>query len=413
MRVREYLGAIMNSLPIQVLRKQTIIVRVLTLLFVFSSLSACANFSWNPLNWFGGDEEVNPPVELETIQAEVSLQTEWSVSIGNGQGSNYTEITPVIDGDVIFAASEDGDIAAIGASSGEIHWLTRLRTVITGGVGAGSGLVMVGTQQAEIVVLDQITGDELWRTSVSSEVLSPPQTNGDVVVAQTVDGKLLALDIEDGNQRWIYETNLPALTLRGTSRPVITSTGAVIAGFSNGTLVAVSAADGIWRWEERVAVPEGQYDIDRVIDVDGDLLLDGNRILASSYQGNLMAFDVASGRIVWGMEASSYHGLDRGFGNIYYCSDRSHIVAVRDNSNDIVWENENLAYRAITAPTAINNYVAVGDFEGYLHLLSQIDGRIVGRTRIDNDGVRSNLLVKDGWLYAYGNSGRLTALSLR
>ncbi|MEE3143533.1 MAG: outer membrane protein assembly factor BamB, partial [Pseudomonadota bacterium] len=61
----------------------------------------------------------------------------------------------------------------------------------------------------------------------------------------------------------------------------------------------------------------------------------------------------------------------------------------------------------------INNYVAVGDFEGYLHLLSQIDGRIVGRTRIDNDGVRSNLLVKDGWLYAYGNSGRLTALSLR
>ena len=413
MRVREYSGAIMNSLPIQVLRKQTIIVRVLTLLFVFSSLSACANFSWNPLNWFGGDEEVNPPVELETIQAEVSLQTEWSVSIGNGQGSNYTEITPVIDGDVIFAASEDGDIAAIGASSGDIHWLTRLRTVITGGVGAGSGLVMVGTQQAEIVVLDQITGDELWRTSVSSEVLSPPQTNGDVVVAQTVDGKLLALDIEDGNQRWIYETNLPALTLRGTSRPVITSTGAVIAGFSNGTLVAVSAADGIWRWEERVAVPEGQYDIDRVIDVDGDLLLDGNRILASSYQGNLMAFDVASGRIVWGMEASSYHGLDRGFGNIYYCSDRSHIVAVRDNSNDIVWENENLAYRAITAPTAINNYVAVGDFEGYLHLLSQIDGRIVGRTRIDNDGVRSNLLVKDGWLYAYGNSGRLTALSLR
>ena len=413
MRVREYSGAIMNSLPIQVLRRQTIIVRVLTLLFVFSSLSACANFSWNPLNWFGGDEEVNPPVELETIQAEVSLQTEWSVSIGNGQGSNYTEITPVIDGDLFFAASEDGDIAAIGASSGEIHWLTRLRTVITGGVGAGSGLVMVGTQQAEIVVLDQITGDELWRTSVSSEVLSPPQTNGDVVVAQTVDGKLLALNIEDGNQRWIYETNLPALTLRGTSRPVITSTGAVIAGFSNGTLVAVSAADGIWRWEERVAVPEGQYDIDRVIDVDGDLLLDGNRILASSYQGNLMAFDVASGRIVWGMEASSYHGLDRGFGNIYYCSDRSHIVAVRDNSNDIVWENENLAYRAITAPTAINNYVAVGDFEGYLHLLSQIDGRIVGRTRIDNDGVRSNLLVKDGWLYAYGNSGRLTALSLR
>ena len=403
----------MKPLPIQFLRKKPLFVKVLTLLFVLSSLSACSSFSWNPLNWFGGDDDVNPPVELQAIQAEISLQTEWSVNIGNGQGSNYTEITPAIDGDLIFAASEDGDIAAIATDSGDIRWRKRLRTVITGGVGAGDGLVMVGTQEAEIVVLDQTTGDELWRKAVSSEVLSPPQTNGDVVVAQTVDGKLLALDIQDGNQRWIYETNLPALTLRGTSRPVITSTGAVIAGFSNGTLVAVSAADGIWRWEERVAVPEGQYDIDRVIDVDGDLLLDGNRVLASSYQGNLMAFDIASGRIVWGMEASSYHGLDRGFGNIYYCKDRSHVVAVRDNSNDVVWQNENLAYRAITAPTAINNYVAVADFEGYLHLLSQIDGRIVGRSRIDSDGVRSNLLVKDGWLYVYGNSGRLTALSLR
>ena len=103
----------MKPLLTQFLRKQTLIVRVLTLLFVLSSLSACGSFSWNPVNWFGGDEEVNPPVELQAIQAEISLQTEWSVNIGNGQGSNYTEITPAIDGDLIFAASEDGDIAAI------------------------------------------------------------------------------------------------------------------------------------------------------------------------------------------------------------------------------------------------------------------------------------------------------------
>ena len=87
----------------------------------------------------------------------------------------------------------------------------------------------------------------------------------------------------------------------------------------------------------------------------------------------ILAFDVDSGRIVWGMEASSYHGLVRGFGNIYYCDDRSRIIAVRDNSNDIVWENEDLEFRSITAPIAIGNYVAVADFEGYIHLISQID----------------------------------------
>lgn len=389
--------------------------RLFLLSALLLTLTSCAGFdagSLNPLSWFD-DDEVNPPAELLSIDREVELRRQWSVSIGNGQGGSYNEITPAIDGDMIFAASENGTVVAIEVSSGDVQWRERLDSTITGGVGAGEGLVMVGTEDAEVVVLDQLTGEVVWAHAVSSEVLSPPQTNGDVVVAQTVDGKLVALDSDDGQQRWIYETTLPALTLRGTSKPVFTPTGEVIAGFSNGTLLAVSAEDGVLHWEERVAVPEGQYDIDRVIDVDGDLLLDGSRVLASSYQGNLMAFDIASGRIVWGREASSYHGMEQGFGNIYYCDDKSFIIAVRDNTEDVVWENKDLENRAITAPTSIGNFVAVADFEGYVHLLSQIDGRIVGRTQIDRAGVRSNLLADDGKLYVFGNSGRLTALTLQ
>jgi len=379
-------------------------------MFLAVLLSGCANL--NPLNWFS-DDEVNPPAELQEFQRQVSLRRDWSVSVGNGQGDIYNELVPALDGDSIYAVSENGTVVAVDTVSGDVRWRTRLDVTVTGGVGAGNGMVMLGTQDAEIVVLNQEDGSERWRGPVTSEVLAAPQTNGDIVVAQTVDSKLLALDVETGERRWIYETTQPPLTLRGTSSPLITAAGTVVAGFSNGTLVAVNASDGVYRWEERVAVPEGRYDIERVIDVDGDLLLDGNRILAASYQGNLMAFDALSGRIVWGMEASSYHGMDQGFGNIYYCDDRSHIVAVRDNSEDIVWQNESLQYRAISAPRTVNNYLAVGDFEGYVHLLSQIDGSIVGRTRVDNDGIRANMLSRGNRLFVYGNSGRLVSLTLQ
>jgi len=382
-------------------------------LLVLPFFAGCGIVNLNPTTWFA-DEEVNPPVELQNIDEEVELRRIWSASIGNGQGSDYFELTPAIDGERIFAASEDGNIYGLELESGDVIWRTRLDDeTVTGGVGAGRGLVLVGTANAEVIAFNQFTGEELWRGAVTSEVLSPPQTNGDVVVAQTVDGKLIALDAGDGARRWIYETTLPALTLRGTNRPVITPQGFVIAGFSNGTLVSVAADDGIWRWEERIAIPEGRYDIERVIDADGDLRLDGNRVLASSYQGNVMAFDIATGRIVWGMEASSYHGLDQGFGNIYYSSEASHVVAVRDNSNDIVWTNEDLEYRALTGPKTVGNYIAVADFEGWLHVISQIDGRIVGRMRVDNDGVRANILADGGRLYVYGNSGTLTALAIQ
>ena len=386
-------------------------IRVSILCLMLSVVTSCGFSDWvrNP---FGDDEDPRAPAELLDVVSETAINRNWRINVGNGQGDNYKKLTPVVDGGFVFAASDDGEIIAVNTINGDLMWQTEVENSITGGVGAGDGIVMIGTEAAELIVFNQSNGEEVWRASVSSEILSQPKTNGDIVVAQTVDGKLIALNREDGMQRWTYETTLPALTLRGTSSPILTSEGTVVAGFSNGILVSVAAEDGVYVWEERVAVPDGQYDIERVIDVDGELLVDGSRILAASYQGNLMAFDIASGQIVWGMEASSYHGMDQGFGNIYYSDDKSHLIALRNNSSDVVWQNEELQYRDLTAPKTISNYVAIADYEGYLHLVSQIDGRIVGRTRIDNDGIRSNLIDDDGKLIVYGNSGSLVSLTI-
>ena len=386
-------------------------IRASILCLMLSVVTGCGFSDWvrNP---FGDDEDPRAPAELLDVVSETAINRNWRINVGNGQGDNYKKLTPVVDGGFVFAASDDGEIIAVNTINGDLMWQTEVENSITGGVGAGDGIVMIGTEAAELIVFNQSNGEEVWRASVSSEILSQPKTNGDIVVAQTVDGKLIALNREDGMQRWTYETTLPALTLRGTSSPILTSEGTVVAGFSNGILVSVAAEDGVYVWEERVAVPDGQYDIERVIDVDGELLVDGSRILAASYQGNLMAFDIASGQIVWGMEASSYHGMDQGFGNIYYSDDKSHLIALRNNSSDVVWQNEELQYRDLTAPKTISNYVAIADYEGYLHLVSQIDGRIVGRTRIDNDGIRSNLIDDDGKLIVYGNSGSLVSLTI-
>ena len=83
--------------------------RLLVLLALASTLTACAGFSaasLNPLGWFS-DDEVDPPTPLVNIPAEAALIRQWSVNIGNGQGNNYTKITPSIDSGVIYAASED------------------------------------------------------------------------------------------------------------------------------------------------------------------------------------------------------------------------------------------------------------------------------------------------------------------
>jgi outer membrane protein assembly factor BamB len=320
-------------------------------------------------------------------------------------------LAPAIDGEMIFAASADGTVVALDKISGDVRWRQRTGEEITGGVGAAGGMVVFGTRDAQVIALSQTDGERLWATAVSSEVLAAPQTDGRVVAAQSVDGRLTALNASDGVQRWVYDSTVPALSLRGTSKPLI-SGNTVVAGFASGIVAAIDATNGLLIWEERVAVPQGRYDIDRIIDIDGDPVLSGQTVFISSFQGNLLGLDLASGRIVWGMPGSSYNSLALGLGNIYWVNNFSHVLAVQNNTERTVWENEDLRLRRVNSPVTINNYVAVADFEGYLHLMSQIDGRIISRDRVDRSGVRANILSEGDTLYVYGNSGRLVALRL-
>jgi len=66
----------------------------------------------------------------------------------------------------------------------------------------------------------------------------------------------------------------------------------------------------------------------------------------------------------------------------------------------------------LSGSATLGNYVVVGDVEGYLHLLSQIDGHFVARMHFDGDGVRVAPIVVDDVMYVYGNSGKLAAYKL-
>ena len=372
------------------------------LLLALLALGACSIFS---------DDESEQPAELQRFDQEIELRQVWSESIGDGQGRHYNRLAPAIDGSLIFAASADGTVVALDKSSGDVRWRQRTGEEITGGVGAAGGMVVFGTRDAQVIALSQTDGELLWATTVSSEVLAAPQTDGRVVAAQSVDGRLTALNASDGVQRWVYDSTVPALSLRGTSKPLI-SGNTVVAGFASGIVAAIDATNGLLIWEERVAVPQGRYDIDRIIDIDGDPVLSGQTVFISSFQGTLLGLDLASGRIVWGMPGSSYNSLALGLGNIYWVNNFSHVLAVQNNTERTVWENEDLRLRRVNSPVTINNYLAVADFEGYLHLMTQIDGRIISRDRVDRSGVRANILSEGDTLYVYGNSGRLVALRL-
>ncbi len=358
------------------------------------------------------DKKEPEPAELVKFDAEIELSKQWNRSIGEGQGETYNLLTPVVYGDEIFAADVEGLVVAMDRMTGNVNWKSDLEMPISGAVGAGYGLVLVGTLRGEVLALDVSTGEERWRSRVSSEILAAPAVNGDVVVVQTQDDRVIALDIDTGEQRWSYESSPAVLTLRGTGAPLLTNELA-IAGLSSGKVVALDTRRGLPVWEQRVAIPQGRSELERVVDIDGGLLLSGETLYVASFQGRVAALDLQSGRILWQRDASTSSGVAMGYGSVYLSQADGSVIGIDERSTTVLWTNDELARRQLSAPTVFSSYVAVGDKEGYLHFLSQVDGRFVARTRIDSNGVRARPVVEGDWLYAYGNGGKLVALTIR
>lgn len=358
-------------------------------------------------------EKAEQPLALEKITPEIKLQREWSASIGKGQGKLWNKLTPALDGDQLLVADAEGLVVALDRYTGKKNWQRKFKkTAISGAVGVGGGLAVIGTLSGEVIALDVLTGNEVWRSNLGSEVLAAPAVNDSVVVVQTQDDRLLALDVYTGAQRWVHESTPALLTLRGTSTPVLTDY-VVYAGLSTGKVIAVELEYGLPVWEQRIAVPSGRTELERMVDVDGSLLLKDGILYVAAFNGHAAGLDPQSGRILWQREASSIGALAQGYGNAYVSLADGAIEAVDERSGSVLWRNESLLRRQPSGLGVLSSYVVTGDFEGYVHLLSQVDGRFVARNQVDSKGVRVRPLIEGGWMYIYGNSGKLVALTIQ
>lgn len=356
-------------------------------------------------------DELIEPAELVKFEPQIKLKKLWSRDVGKGQGKKFNRLQPAIDGDVIYIVDVDGDVLALDRHNGKKIWKTDVDVDISGGVGVGEGLVLMGTASGDLIVLNQEDGELLWQVRVSGEILAPPATDGDVVVVQTFNGKLFARNALNGDPLWDFSSQVPILTLRGTSAPVIENS-MVFAAFANGKLVAADINSGAIAWEGRVALAQGESEIERVVDIDGQPLLLANALFAVSYQGRIAAFEPSSGRTMWYQDASSYVGMADGFGNVYYVDADGSVVAADQRTGNIRWSNEELSYRKLSAPATFNNYLAVADYKGYVHIISQVEGEFVARIKLGSKGVQAPILSRGDTIYVYGNKGKLAAYKL-
>ena len=367
-------------------------------LAVASLLAAC-----------NSDTTVEPPAELVDITSTLPVHRVWSEGLG-GDGEVLRLMLGVEGrGDTVYAAGRDGDVRAMDAASGKVRWTTDTDLELSAGPGVGDDIVVVGTSDGELVALDRATGKQRWKTKVPGEILAPPLVTSERVLVRSVEGRLRALSAADGKVLWLVEDVVPRLSLRGTATPVAADANVAVTGFDTGKVMAVTLDKGETLWQLQLATPAGRTELDRLSDVDSAVQISGKDVYAVGYQGRVAMLSLDNGQMWWSRDMSSYRGLALDDDQVYVATSEGSVVALRRRDGAVVWEQNALARRGLSAPAVVGTAVAVGDFEGYLHFLDRSTGKFVARERPGSERIAAPPLVMGDRVFVVDEGGRLEA----
>jgi outer membrane protein assembly factor BamB len=350
------------------------------------------------------------PVPLiKKLVQRVPVRTVWRTHLKRELPKLRVGLGVAIDGQRAFIASYDGRIEALDLTNGQRLWRERLGTTLSGGPGAGAGVVVVGGPKGNVVALAESNGSVHWRRRINTEIISAPAVGRDFVVVRGVDGRLQALSTFSGADTWLATQTVPRLSLRGTSVPILDGDLA-IGGFDDGHLLAVERRDGRVAWSAAVGEPHGTSELQRLIDLDAPVVADGDDLFAVAYQGRIARLDRNSGRIAWTHDFSSYRGLALDDTSLYVSGADGTLIRLSRQTGAVQWQQRILANRELSTPVIYHGELVVGDLQGYLHWFDPASGRYLARTRVGKAAISGAPIVADDLLLVFNDDGTLAAL---
>ncbi|PKO46166.1 MAG: outer membrane protein assembly factor BamB [Betaproteobacteria bacterium HGW-Betaproteobacteria-22] len=353
--------------------------------------------------------EVADMEPLGEIKATANAQVLWQSKLGDAE---HYELSPAIEAGFAYIASAAGELAKLDVSNGNQVWRANVGEKVTGGVGVGGGLVLVGSQRGVLYAYD-LSGKLQWLSRLSSEILSAPRYFDGTVIVRTGDSRIYGINADDGSRKWVYDRTNPALVLR-SSAGVVVDGGAVYAGFAGGKLAAIRADNGKTLWEASVAQPKGVTEIERIADITSLPVVDGPLVYAVAYQGRVAAVDRATGRVVWNRDISSLTGMNMAETRIFISHAIGSVYALDYSTGKTFWRQGALKNRQLTAPLPVADFIAVGDVEGYVHFLSREDGAFASRIKTGTSAVLPQMaLLNSSTLLAQSRDGGVYAIQIK
>ena len=345
------------------------------------------------------------PTELDKVTPQIAGRQVWTARVDSVR---FPLAVAVRDGAFIVAGT-DGTVLSLDAQSGREQWRGQAGGRLSAGVGSDGRFAAVVTAENELVVLDK--GAKLWTTRLASRTATAPLVAGERVFVMGVDRIVHAFDALDGRRLWKLERTGEALTL---AQP------GVLAAYKNTLVAGVGAVmlgldptTGSVRWEVPVTSPRGTNEVERLNDLVGPVLRVGDTLCARAFQtavGCVAVSGADRATLRWSRIAGGQQAVGGDADYVFGADASDRLSAWKAGAGELVWTNERLLYRALSAPLSAGKTVMFGDIEGQVHFLGRDDGKALLRLPTDGSPVvvqpvlsGSTMLVvtRNGGLFAF------------
>lgn len=370
------------------------------------SLSACNKVD----NYLLGEDNTLKPKELKPLKSKnlTQLQEKWSLSAGSGKKSNgYLKLKPVVQDKTVYAADASGLISVVSAADGKLLWSKQLKEGLISGPALGQGYLLVGTDSSKIIALSKDTGQELWQAGLSGDALAKPLIAQNKAIIKTIDGNIYAFDLKTGKQVWLSEHGAPSLILKTSSSPVMVDNKIILVGHSDGKMDAINIETGQLLWQKSIAFAQGSSDVERLVDIDADPIVQGDKVLLATYQGYIGALSLQNGEFIWRKPASTYSNIVAKGDSIFMTDSNDVVWSINKQTGLVNWKQLKLKARGLTEPSIMGDRIVFGDKTGMLHVLSTQTGECIGRAELGG-GIMVSPSVSGNSVYVMSANGKLS-----
>ena len=227
--------------------------------------------------------------------------------------------------------------------------------------------------------------DSAAHEKLSAQAYTAPFVAGGRVFVLAADRTVNAFDGQTGRKLWAQQRPNEPLVLRQSG--VILAVGDTLVVGLAGRLAGLNPSNGIIRWEAPIASPRGINDVERLVDLVGRVSRDGDIVCARAFQASVGCVNTARGSLLWTKPANGSQGIHGDDRFLFGTESDGVVQAWRRSDGERAWASDALKYRNLTAPLVVGRSIAIGDYAGFVHLLSRDDGALLNRLATDGSAI--------------------------